>query len=56
MGFEKMLTFTTKDPLLRFYLKIIKNINKSSKRKFYPGSPKIIEHLISIKKSNLIVN
>ena len=49
MGFEKILTFTTSDPYLRFYLKIIKNINKSNKIKFYPGSPKIIEHLTDSK-------
>ena len=42
---EKMLSFKTLDPYLRFYLKTIKNINKSNKIKFYPGSPKIIEHL-----------
>ena len=44
-GIEKMLSFTTNDPYLRFYLKTINNINKSNKLKFYPGSPKIIQHL-----------
>ena len=47
-GIEKMLSFTTNDPYLRFYLEVIKNINKSNKVKFYPGSPKIIQHLTDI--------
>jgi len=44
-GINKILNFRTEEPYLRFYLKIIKNINKSSKIKFYPGSPKIVQFL-----------
>ena len=44
-GIERMLSSETNDPYLRFFIKTIKNINKSNKIKFYPGSPKIIEHL-----------
>ena len=48
-GISKLLFFKTQDPYLRFYLKVIKNINNSRKMKFYPGSPKIIQHLTSKK-------
>ena len=44
-GIEKIEKFRTDDPYIRYYLKTIKNINKSSKLRFYPGSPKIIAHL-----------
>ena len=44
-GIDKLLDFKTDDPYLRFYVKTIKNINKSNKIKFYPGSPKIIQSL-----------
>ena len=44
-GISKLLLFKTKDPYLRLYIKIIKNINKSNKVNFYPGSPKIIQYL-----------
>ena len=39
-GFSKLHNLQTQDPYIRFYFKTIKNINKSSKIKFYPGSPK----------------
>jgi 23S rRNA (adenine2030-N6)-methyltransferase len=44
-GIEKLLNFKTEDPIIRFYVKTIKNINESSKIKFYPGSPKITQFL-----------
>ena len=44
-GIEKILKFKTEDPYLRYYIKTIKNINKSSKIKFYPGSPQISQYL-----------
>ena len=44
-GISKILNFKTDDPYLRIYLKTLKNINGSSKIKFYPGSPKIIQFL-----------
>ena len=44
-GIGKLLNINPKDPYLRFYLKTIKNINKSNKIKFYPGSPKIVQYL-----------
>ena len=48
-GFNKLLFFKTQDRYLRFYLKVIKDINNSKKMKFYPGSPKIIEYLTNKK-------
>ena len=48
-GIIKLLFFKTQDPYLRFYLKVIKNINNSRKIKFYPGSPKIIQYLTNKK-------
>lgn len=42
---DKLLNLNTKDPYLRFYIKTIKEINQSNKIQFYPGSPKIIQHL-----------
>jgi len=44
-GISKIEGFKTEDPYLRLYLKTIKNINESSKIKFYPGSPKLIQFL-----------
>jgi len=48
-GISKIINFKTEDPYLRYYFKTIKNINKSSKIKFYPGSPKIIQFLTNTK-------
>jgi 23S rRNA (adenine2030-N6)-methyltransferase len=48
-GISKVINFKTEDPYIRFYLKTIRNINKSKNIKFYPGSPKIIEFLTDIK-------
>jgi len=44
-GISKLIKFKTDDPYLRLYIKTIKNINKTSKITFYPGSPKIINFL-----------
>ena len=44
-GINKIVNFKTDDPIIRFYLKTIRNINESKKIKFYPGSPKIVEYL-----------
>ena len=44
-GISKLIKYRTDDPYLRFYTNIIKNINKTSKITFYPGSPKIINFL-----------
>jgi len=48
-GISKLDNLQTEDPYIRFYFKTIKNINKSSKIKFYPGSPKIIQFLTNTK-------
>jgi 23S rRNA (adenine2030-N6)-methyltransferase len=48
-GISKLLNFKTEDTYLKYYLKVIKDINKSSKIKFYPGSPKIIQSLTDSK-------
>ena len=48
-GIDKIINFKTDDPYIRYYLKTIKNINLSSKIKFYPGSPKLSEYLTDIK-------
>jgi 23S rRNA (adenine2030-N6)-methyltransferase len=48
-GIDKIFNFKTEDPYIRLYVKTVKNINKSSKLKFYPGSPKIIQHLTNKK-------
>jgi len=48
-GISKLLIVKTKDPYIRFYIKTINNINQSSKIKFYPGSPKIVQHLTNKK-------
>tara|TARA_B110000438_G_C15695155_1_gene598624 strand:- start:101 stop:940 length:840 start_codon:yes stop_codon:yes gene_type:complete len=44
-GISKLINFKTEDAYLRSYIKTIKNINKSSNIKLYPGSPKIIQFL-----------
>ena len=44
-GISKLIKFKTDDPYLRLYIKTIKNINKTGKITFYPGSPKIINYL-----------
>ncbi len=48
-GISKIINFKTEDPYLNLYFKTIKNINKSSKIKFYPGSPKIVQFLTNTK-------
>ena len=44
-GITKLLNFKTEDPYIRFYIKTLRNINKSKILRFYPGSPKIAEFL-----------
>ena len=46
-GLNKIMNFKTEDPYLKLYIKTLKNINESSKIKFYPGSPKIVQFLTS---------
>ena len=48
-GISKIINFKTEDPYLKYYIKTVKNINKSSKIKYYPGSPKIAEFLTDSK-------
>ena len=43
MGYVCMVPYVKDND--EIYLKTINNINKSNKLKFYPGSPKIIQHL-----------
>ena len=44
-GIEKLIKSNSNNSLINHYLKTIKNINKSKKLFFYPGSPMIMSHL-----------
>ncbi len=44
-GITKILNYKTEDSYIRYYSKIVRKINNSKKISFYPGSPKIIQHL-----------
>ena len=44
-GIEKIIKSNSSNSLINYYLKTIRNINKSKKLSFYPGSPVIMSHL-----------
>ena len=48
-GISKLIDFKSEDSFLKFYIKTIKNINKSNNINFYPGSPKIVQYLTDFK-------
>ena len=44
-GICKLESYKYKNQSIKFYLKVLRNINNSSKMTFYPGSPSIMSHL-----------
>ena len=52
-GISKLENYKYENQSIKFYLKVLRNINNSKKMTFYPGSPSIISHL-SDKSDKLI--
>ncbi len=44
-GINKLENYKYKNQSIKFYLKVLRNINNSKKLSFYPGSPSIISYL-----------
>ena len=44
-GISKLENYKYENQSIKFYLKVLRNINNSKKMIFYPGSPSIISHL-----------
>ena len=44
-GISKLESYKYENQSIKFYLKILKNINNSKKMTFYPGSPSIMSHI-----------
>ena len=44
-GISKLENYKYENQSIKFYLKVLRNINNSKKMTFYPGSPSIISHL-----------
>jgi 23S rRNA (adenine2030-N6)-methyltransferase len=44
-GISKLENYKYENQSIKFYLKVLRNINNSKKMAFYPGSPSIMSHL-----------
>ena len=44
-GISKLENYKYENQSIKFYLKVLRNINNSKKMTFYPGSPSIMSHL-----------